>query len=169
MEFNKLKDFCEKNNVIYTSSSAFHHCNGAVERTNRWLEEKLVQSCTQWPEKLPYWQLLNNFLTSNTTGLSPNEIVFSYLPRHLCDFDYSDDNIDRRPKTLKSLAINDHVLVKNTLRRLGQSYYLKDIFNKVIDIKGQPIKVQNTTSNKVLQGALTFFKRLFPGEQIVTY
>ena len=48
--------------------------HGAVERTNRWLEEKLVQSCTQWPEKLPYWQLLNNFLTSNTTGLNPMKL-----------------------------------------------------------------------------------------------
>ena len=163
LEFSQLKQFCEKNNVIYTSSSAFHHGNGAVERTIRWLEEKLVQNSSQWPEHLPYWQLLNNFLISNSTGLSPNEIVFSYLPRHLHDLDYSDDSIDCRPRTLKKLAVNDHVLVKNSLRKKGQSYYLKDVF-KVIDIKGQSIKVQSTSSNKVLQRHLTFVKKLVAPE-----
>ena len=149
--------------MVYTCSSAFHHGNGSVERTIRWLEEKLIQNSSHWPEHLPYWQFLNNFLISNSTGLSPNDVVFSYLPRHLCDIDYLDDYIDCRPNTLKNLALNDHVLVKNTLRKKGQSYFLKDVF-KVIDIRGQSIKIQSTTGRKVLQRHLSFLKKLITPE-----
>ena len=156
LEFSALRKFCEEHHISHASCSAFHHGNGSVERAIRWLEEKLIQDSTNWSDKLNYWQFNYNFLHSSTTGLCPNDIVFSFKTRHVNDFDYPDiRSLDLRPTTHRCLNVGDTVLVKDSLRRKGSPYYLPDKFT-VMKIQGQSIIVKS--GSKVLQRHITFLK-----------
>lgn len=154
-EFSALKSFCEKFHVLHQTTSAFHHGNGSAERTIRWLEEKLIQDPSEWPEKLNFWQFNYNFQQSATSGLSPNDIIFSYHTRHVHDFDTPKYLLDDRPVTHERLKVGDYVLVKNSLRKKGSPYYLEDKF-EVIGIKGQSVTVK--CGRKVMQRHITFLK-----------
>ena len=113
-----------------------------VERTNRWLEERLIMDRQCWPDRLPYWQFLFNQFANCATGVSPNELIFSFEPNLLFD-NYFSVLKDDRPSLSSKFAIGDSVVIKNNNRLKQRSYFYQEAF-KITDILGCAATLQST-------------------------
>ena len=130
-----------------------------VERTNRWLEKRLITDWQQWPDRLPYWQFLFNQLANSATGVSPNYLVFSFEPTLLFDgyFRYGDDV--RQAADNNEFKIGDHVLIKDHSRLKQKPYFYKTKF-EIVEILGCTAKLVSLNGECVLKRHFSQIKKI---------
>lgn len=161
MEFKGYFDkFCTDFAILHTTSSPYHHSgNGMVERTNRWLEERLITDRQQWPNRLPYWQFLFNQLTNSATGVSPSYLVFSFEPTLLFDGYFCSGDDTRSMADNNGFKVGDHVLVKDHGRLKQRPYFYKTKF-EIVEILGCTAKLVCLDGDYVLKRHFSQIKKI---------
>ena len=150
--------FCRNFKIFHPTSSPYHHSgNGMAERTNRWLEERLIMNLQGWPDRLYYWQFLFNQFANNATGVSPNYLVFSYEPVLL--FDNYSQIVDSRSSSHHIFKVGDFVLIKNENRLKQKPYYLLKKF-KIIEIRGSTAIIRCLNSDFIMKRHFSQIKKI---------